>query len=81
MVSIVKLHSFIATSRSLILIDELGRGTSIEEGVAIAYSVLQYIHNKIQCKTLFATHYREITEIVKVSEMKENDGIEMGWNG
>ena len=56
----------VATSRSLILVDELGRGTSVEEGVAIATSVLDYIHTKIQCKTLFATHYKQVTDLVRV---------------
>lgn len=62
-----------ATSRSLILVDELGRGTSVEEGVAIATSVLDFIHTKIQCKTLFATHYKQVTDLVRVEPTRKRD--------
>ena len=62
-----------ATSRSLILVDELGRGTSVEEGVAIATSVLYFIHTKIQCKTLFATHYKQVTDLVRVEPTRKRD--------
>jgi DNA mismatch repair protein MutS len=53
-----------ATPRSLILLDEIGRGTSTADGLSIARSVIEYLHNnpKLAAKTLFATHYHELTD-------------------
>jgi len=51
-----------ATQNSLVILDELGRGTSTFDGYAIAYSVLRYLSTKIQCRTLFSTHYHALTE-------------------
>ena len=54
-----------ATDRSLVLLDEIGRGTSTFDGLAIAWAVSEYLHNEknVQAKTLFATHYHELTEL------------------
>ena len=54
-----------ATSNSLILFDELGRGTATYDGMSLAEAILEYIHNHIQCKTLFSTHYHELTSMTK----------------
>ncbi len=52
-----------ATSRSLVLLDEIGRGTSTHDGLAIAWAVSEYILNRIRAKTLFATHYHELSRL------------------
>lgn len=54
-----------STIRSLIILDELGRGTSTFDGMAIAQSVVEFIHNRIKARTLFSTHYHELTKLEK----------------
>jgi DNA mismatch repair protein MutS len=55
------LHS--ATGRSLVLLDEIGRGTSTYDGVSIAWAVSEHLHDQVGCKTVFATHYHELTQL------------------
>ena len=73
-----------ATNHSLILFDELGRGTATFDGMALAQSIIEYIHNNIKAKTLFSTHYHELTDLDKtlknlknihVSAIEENGNI------
>ena len=73
-----------ATSHSLILFDELGRGTATYDGMSIAEAILEYISKNIKCKTLFSTHYHELTSLdqkfsniknVHVSALEENGNI------
>jgi DNA mismatch repair protein MutS len=52
-----------ATGRSLVILDEIGRGTSTFDGLSIAWSVAEYLHDTAKCRTLFATHYHELTEL------------------
>ena len=66
-----------ATSKSLVLLDEVGRGTSTYDGLSIAWSVIEYISKaeKLKCKTLFATHYHELTKLEGVIEGVKNYSV------
>jgi DNA mismatch repair protein MutS len=64
-----------ATRKSLIILDEIGRGTSTFDGVSIAWSVAEYIHENIKARTLFATHYHELTELALSMEGVKNYSI------
>ncbi len=61
-----------ATSQSLLILDEIGRGTSTYDGVSIAWSVVEHIHDKLKARTLFATHYHELIQVVDNLASAEN---------
>ena len=66
-----------ATERSLIILDEVGRGTSTFDGISIAMAISEYLHEKIKAKTIFATHYHELTDLEKKFENIVNYRIEV----
>ncbi len=72
-----------ATNRSLIILDEIGRGTSTFDGISIAWSVVEYLHDKSKAgaKTLFATHYHELTELSMILDgVKNYNVLVREWN-
>jgi DNA mismatch repair protein MutS len=66
-----------ATQRSLILLDEVGRGTSTFDGISIAWALTEYLHNRIGARTLFATHYHELNELADLFPRIKNYKVEV----
>lgn len=71
-----------ATDRSLVILDEIGRGTSTFDGLSIAWSVAEHLHEEISARTLFATHYHELTTLAELFPGVKNYNIAVKeWNG
>lgn len=64
-----------ATSRSLVILDEIGRGTSTFDGLSIAWSVAEYLNTTLKARTLFATHYHELTELARLLPATKNYNV------
>jgi DNA mismatch repair protein MutS len=70
-----------ATPRSLIVLDEIGRGTSTFDGLSLAWSIVEHLHNHVGAKTLFATHYHELTELAaRLPRLKNFNVAVREWN-
>ena len=70
-----------ATARSLIILDEIGRGTSTFDGLSLAWSIVEYLHNQAGAKTLFATHYHELTELAsRLPRLRNYNVAVREWN-
>lgn len=70
-----------ATEKSLVILDEIGRGTSTYDGISLAWSIVEYIQKNIKCKTLFATHYHELTDLECEFEEVKNYSIGVKEDG
>ena len=66
-----------ATQKSLILLDEVGRGTATFDGISIAWAIAEYLHNVVRAKTLFATHYHELNELTERYDRIANYMVEV----
>jgi DNA mismatch repair protein MutS len=70
-----------ATESSLIIMDEIGRGTATYDGLSIAWATLEHLHNEIRCRTLFATHYHELTQLENAFQNIKNAKVAIReWN-
>jgi len=70
-----------ATARSLVILDEIGRGTSTFDGLSLAWSIVEHLHNQVGAKTLFATHYHELTELAgRLPRLKNFNVAVREWN-
>jgi DNA mismatch repair protein MutS len=70
-----------ATDRSLVILDEIGRGTATFDGLSIAWSVAEHLHDQIGCRTLFATHYHELTDLANTKAAVANYNVAVReWN-
>jgi len=68
-----------ATSGTLVLLDEVGRGTATYDGMAIAWAVSEFLHDRIRCRTLFATHYHELSELSESRERVRNQTVRVSF--
>jgi DNA mismatch repair protein MutS len=64
-----------ATAQSLVILDEIGRGTSTFDGISLAWAITEHLHDVITCRTLFATHYHELVELEKTKPRLRNANV------
>lgn len=70
-----------ATSKSLVILDEIGRGTSTYDGISLAWAIIEHLHERIGCRTLFATHYHELTDLSSTFKRIRNLNVAVReWN-
>jgi DNA mismatch repair protein MutS len=70
-----------ATEKSLVILDEIGRGTATFDGLSIAWAVAEHLHDEVKCRTLFATHYHELTDLANTREAVVNCNVAVReWN-
>ena len=70
-----------ATARSLVILDEIGRGTSTYDGISLAWAVVEQLHERVGARTLFATHYHELTTLAETLERVRNRNVAIReWN-
>jgi DNA mismatch repair protein MutS len=70
-----------ATPQSLVILDEIGRGTSTFDGVSLAWAITEHIHDNLRCRTLFATHYHELVELEKTRPYLRNANVAVKEDG
>jgi DNA mismatch repair protein MutS len=70
-----------ASGNSLVILDEIGRGTSTYDGISLAWAITEYLHDQVQCRTFFATHYHELTDLTESLERVTNMNVAVReWN-
>jgi DNA mismatch repair protein MutS len=70
-----------ATARSLVILDEIGRGTSTFDGISLAWAITEHLHDHVGCRTLFATHYHELVELEKTKPNLRNANVAVRESG
>src|SRR6185312_10791598 len=70
-----------ATAQSLVILDEIGRGTSTFDGISLAWAITEHLHDHVGCRTLFATHYHELVDLEKTKPRLRNANVAVRESG